>query len=225
MAALVFLAVLLIGGVGSVATILVLAVGRAAAKAERRRAEALYAWSTANGWRMREGDVPAAWRQRLAHLPRFRVRRLVYGTMGGLPVTAADCHYTAHSTDGQGNSQSSDVSLSVFVTRLPGIWPDIEVRGRRLGSRLLRALGRSSRVEVGHPLFDQRFTVEAADPRAAHAVLSPALVDAHLRGLAPQWSLRGGELLVTETGRLTPEDVLPGAQRVAWLAGLLVHRG
>jgi hypothetical protein len=225
MAALLLFAVILIGIVGTAATALVVAVGRAAARAERRRGEALYAWAAANGWQLREGDVPAPWRQRLAHLRSFRVRRLVYGAVGGLPVLAADCHYTAHGTDGQGNSQSTDVSLSVFVARLPGVWPDIEVRGRRLGSRLLRALGRSSRVEVGHPLFDQRFTVEAADPRAAHAVLSPALVDAHLRGLVPPWSLHGGELLVAEMGRLTPEDVLPGAQRVAWLAGLLIHRG
>jgi hypothetical protein len=225
MAALLIFAVLLIGGAAAVAVVLVLAVGRASAKAERRRKDAFYAWTMANGWQMREGDVPAAWRQRLSHLSRFRVRRLAHGTVRGLPVTAADCHYTAHSTDGQGNSQSSDVSLSVFVARLPGGWPDIEVRGRGLGSRLLRALGRSSPVEVGHALFDQRFRVEAADPRAARAVLSPALVDAHLRGHAPQWSIQGGELLITETGRLTPEGVLPGAERVAWLAGMLGHHG
>jgi hypothetical protein len=225
MAALLIFGIVLVAGAGAAATVLVLALGRAAAKAERRRKDALYAWSMASGWQVREGDVPAPWRQRLAHLPKFRVRRLVYGTVRGLPVVAADCHYTASSTDGQGNSQSSDVSLSVFVAHPPGVWPDLEVRGRGLGSRLLRALGRSSRVEVGHALFDQRFTVEAPDPRAARALLSPALVDAHLRGHAPQWSLYGGELLITETGRLTPEEVLPGAERVAWLAGMLGYRG
>lgn len=224
MAAIVIL-VVVIGGLAAVGTVAALAVGRAVARGERRRMDALYAWTMANGWRMQEGDASTSWRQRLSHLPQFGIRRLAYGTVRGLPVTAADCHYTVHSTDGQGNPQTSDMSLSVFVARLPGGWPDIEVRGRGLGSRMLRALGRSSPVEVGHPAFDQRFRVEAADPRAARALLSPALVDAHLRGLVPQWSLQRAELMITKTGRLNPEDVLPGAERVAWLAELLGHRG
>jgi hypothetical protein len=41
---------------------------------------------------------------------------------------------------------------------------------------LVVAVGRAA--ALGHPLFDQRFRVETADPRAAHALLSPALVEA-----------------------------------------------
>jgi hypothetical protein len=136
----------------------------------------------------------------------------------------ADCRYLTQSTDGQGNSQTSTVDLAVFVAALPGYWPDIEVRGRHLGSRILRALGRQAPVEIGHPLFDQRFRVETADPDAARALLSPGLVDAHLRGQAPLWSIRGGELMFAERGRLVPERVGPGVERLRWLAATLGAR-
>jgi len=216
---------LVIGGGVSAVVVLAVAVGRAAARAERRRRDAFYAWTMTSGWQLYEGDVATTWRHRFAHLSRFQIRRLAGAPVHGLPMTAADCHYVTHTTDGQGHSQTSDVSLSVFVARLPGRWPDIEVRDRGLGSRFLRALGRESPIEIGHPLFDQRFRVETADPRAAHALLSPALVDAHLRGQAPAWSIRGGELVIVEAGRLAPERIGPGVQRLGWLAELLGYRG
>lgn len=224
-AALLILFLLVIGGVVSGVVVLAVAAGRAAARAERQRRDAFYAWTMAGGWQMYEGDVATSWRHRFAHLSRFQIRRLAGATVHGLPMTAADCHYVTHTTDAQGHPQTNDVSLSVFVARLPGQWPDIEVRGRGLGSRFLRALGRQSPIEIGHPPFDQRFRVETADPRAAHALLSPALVEAHLRGQAPDWSIRGGELVIVEAGRLAPERVGPGVQRLGWLAELLGYRG
>lgn len=224
MVVIALIVLFLIGGAAAAVTLLTVAIVRANTRVERRRLDALYAWTMANGWQLQEGDVPTYWRQRLAHLSRFRIRRQAHAIVRGLPVTAADCHYTVHSTDGQGNSTSNDVSITVWVARLPGGWPDIEVRGRGLGSRMLRSLGRPSAIESGHPEFDQRFQVDAADPRAAHALLSPALVDAHLRGQAPQWSLHRGELVITQTGRLTPDAILPGVERLLWLAALLGHR-
>jgi hypothetical protein len=222
---LLILFVLLITGGVTAVTLLAVATRRAAVRLDRRRRDALYAWTMTRGWQFYEGDVPTSWRHRFARLSRFQIRRLTTGVVGGLPVTAADCHYVTHHTDGQGNPQTSNVDLSVFVARLPGMWPEIEVRGRHLGSRLLRAMGRSSRVEIGHPLFDQRFHVETADPRAAHALLSPALVDAHLRGQVPLWSIQGGELVMTERGHLSPERAGPGVDRLLWLATALGHRG
>lgn len=219
----VFMAVVVFGVIG-VGTILVIALVRAGAKAERRRLDALYAWTMANGWQLVEGNVDTPWRHRLAHLSRFGIRRLVYSVVHGLPVTAADCHYTTHSTDANGNSQSSTVALSVFVARLPGRWPDVEVRSRHLGSRLMRALGRQSRIETGHQLFDQRFSVAATDPGAVRALLTPALVDAHLRGQAPPWSLQGGELMLVASGRLNPDGIRPEIERLGWLAEMLGYR-
>ena len=61
--------------------------------------------------------------------------------------------------------------------------------------------------------------------RDAHVLLSPALVDAHLRDQAPPWSLRGGDLMITEQGRLTLERIGPGIQRLGWLAETLGYRG
>jgi hypothetical protein len=224
-AALLILFLLVVGGVVGGVTVLVIALGRAAARAERRRRDALYAWTMTCGWQLHDGDLATSWRHRFAHLPRFAIRRLATGSVHGLPMTAADCHYVTHTTDAQGNAQTSTVNLTVLVARLPGRWPDIEVRDRGLASRFMRALGRQSPVEIGHPAFDQRFRVETADPRAAHVLLSPALVDAHLRGQAPLWSLHGGELVIVEAGRLAPERLGPGIQRLGWLAELLGHRG
>lgn len=217
---LLFLAVLL-----GALVILVTAVRKAAIRAERRRRDALYAWTMVSGWRLYEGDLATSWRHRLHHLPGFRIRRLVTGMVYGLPVTAADCRYETSSTDANGNAQTSEVDLAVFVGVLPGGWPDIEVRPRRLGSRLLRALGRHSPVELGHPPFDQQFQVEAADPHTARTLLTPALVDAHLRGQVRGWSIQGGELLITETRRLTPEVIPPGADRLRGLAAMLGSSG
>jgi hypothetical protein len=217
---LLLLVLLFMGGVTGVVLLLV-AVRRAAVRLDRRRRDALYAWTMTRGWRLHEGDAPTSWRHRFSGLSRFQIRRLATGAVGTLAITAADCHYVTHHTDAHGTPQTTNVDLSVFVARLPGMWPDIEVRGRHLGSRLLRALGRSSRVEIGHPLFDQRFQVETADPRAAHALLSPALVDAHLRGQVPYWSLQGGELLITERGHLSPERAAPGVDRLVWLASAI----
>jgi hypothetical protein len=196
-----------------------------AVRAEQRMRDALYAWTMANGWQMHEGDADTSWRHRLSGLQRFSIRRLAFATVHGLPVTVADCRYATESTDGQGNSQSQWVDLSVFIARLPGGWPDIEVHNRRLGSRLMRALGRQSPVEIGHAMFDRRFQVVTADPRAAHVLLSPALIDAHLRDQAPPWSIRGGELMITEQGRLTLDRIGPGIQRLGWLAQALGYRG
>jgi hypothetical protein len=212
-----------------VAVAFLIALGAAArnraVRAERRMRDTLYAWTMANGWQMHEGDAHTSWRQRLSGLRRFGIRRFAFSTVHGLPVTVADCHYATESTDGEGRSQTQWVDLSVFVARLPGGWPDIEVHNRRLGSRLMRALGRQSPVEIGHAEFDRRFQVVTADPRAAHALLSPALVDAHLRDQTPQWSLRGGELMTVERGRLTLERIGPGIQRLGWLAQALGYRG
>jgi hypothetical protein len=196
-----------------------------AVRAARRSRDALYAWTMANGWQMQEGDVDTSWRRRLSGLQRFGIRRLAFGTVHGLPVTVADCRYATEYTDSEGQPQIQWVDLSVFVARLPGGWPDIEVHNRRLGSRFMRALGRQSPVEIGHAEFDRRFKVVTADPRAAHVLLSPALVDAHLRDQAPPWSLRGGELMTVEGGRLTLERIGPGIQRLGWLAETLGYRG
>jgi hypothetical protein len=67
--------------------------------------------------------------------------------------------------------------------------------------------------------------VATTDPRAAHALISPALVDVHLRGQAPPWSILNGELVIVEAGRLAPERLGPGIQRLGWPAELLGCRG
>jgi hypothetical protein len=201
-----------------------LLVGRAKAKAERRRRDAFHAWAAAHGWRGYEGDVPAVWRWRLSHLRGFAIRRLAVTTAYGLAITAADCRYEVHSTDGEGRPQTGAVDISVFLARLPGRWPDIDVQDRGFGSRVLRALGKRPPVATGQPEFDRKFRVEAPDPRAVR-LLSPALVRAHLKDQVPLWSLRGGELMFWEERRLAPEEIGPGVDCLRWLAGALGHRG
>lgn len=219
---MLFLAV--IGGVVATGIVAIVLVGRVGAKAERRRLDTLYAWTMANGWQLVEGDRATSWRPRLAHLSRFGIRRMVQSVVHGLPVTVADCHYTSYSTDANGNSQSSVISLSVFVARLPGRWPDVGIRGKSLTNSLMRALTGQPSIKIGHPAFDKRFVVSAADPRAPRALLSPALVEAHVNGQAPAWSLFGGELMIVESGRLTPARILAGVERLGWLAEMLGYR-
>jgi hypothetical protein len=67
--------------------------------------------------------------------------------------------------------------------------------------------------------------VETVDPYAVSRLLSPALVDAHLRGQIPNWSISAGELMVVEARRLAPEHILPGVERLRWLAAALGVRG
>jgi hypothetical protein len=67
--------------------------------------------------------------------------------------------------------------------------------------------------------------VETVDPYAVSRLLSPALVDAHLRGQIPNWSISAGELMVVEARRLVPEHILPGVERLRRLAAALGVRG
>ncbi|GLY82545.1 hypothetical protein [Actinoallomurus iriomotensis] len=219
-AAFMIVLLFVVGVVVAGTTVLFRALRTASIKAERRRLDAFYAWTMASGWRMHEGDAATRWRPRLAHLRGFRMRRFAYGTVGVLPVTAADCRYETTSTNSQG-TQTIEVNLAVFVATLPGMWPEITVGNRSLGSRVLQSLGGHSGTEIGHPEFDRRFRVDAADPYAARTLLSPALIDAHLRDQAPNWSISGGELMVVERHRLTPEHIPPGVDRLRRLAAVL----
>jgi hypothetical protein len=198
-------------------------LGRMRARAERRRRDAFHAWAAAHGWRGYEGDVQAVWRWRVAHLRGFAIRRLAVTTAYGLTLTAADCRYEVHSTDGGGRLQTSAVDLSVFLARLPGRWPDIDVQDRGFGSRVLHALGKRPPVATGQSEFDRKFRVEAPDPRAVR-LLSPALVRAHLRDEVPLWSLRAGELMFFEERRLVPEEIGAAVDRLRWLAGAFGYR-
>jgi hypothetical protein len=197
----------------------------AARKQQQRATDAFQAWALHSGWQLYVGDVPTPWRDRLSHLRRFYIRRLVRGTARGLAVAAADCGYEEQGVVVDGVQQTNHRDLAVFTALLPGMWPDIEVRPRGLGSRIMRSLGVRAAIDTGYPAFDQRFLVEVHDPSVVPALLSPGLVDAHVRGQAPPWSIRGGELLITEDVELTPELIGPGIDRLLWLAAMLGHRG
>ncbi|WP_146779075.1 hypothetical protein [Actinomadura craniellae] len=202
------------------------AADRRAEQADRRHPQELRSWAAAHGWDFHEGDVAAAWRGRFADLERFRVNRLVTGSVRGLRVTAADC---VHSTEIHESAPDVDGvtvpvhywlthRLAVHVAHLPGDWPEVTV-AKRLRAETAYGL-------TGVPEFDRWFHVGTSDPRAARALFSPALVDAHLNGqVPPSWSLRDGELLIEDRrDRLQPQLILPQAEKLRRLAELLGHR-
>jgi hypothetical protein len=218
---LILVVMVIFGGVAGVVGLII----AAAKKQQQRTNDAFHAWALNSGWQLYVGDVPTPWRDRLSHLRRFYIRRLVRGTARGLAVAAADCGYEKQGAIVDGVQQMDRRDLAVFTALLPGRWPDIEVRPRGLGSRVMRSLGARAQIGTGYPAFDQRFHVETQDPGVVPALLSPALVDAHVRDQAPPWSIRGGELLITEDVRLSPERFGPGIDRLLWLAAMLGHRG
>ncbi len=237
---------LLTGFVAIVLAIVGLALAAAARtrRTERReaarRSDALREWARVHGWQFHDGEVRAGWRDRLAAGNRdFTVHRLVHRDLPGGPVTVAACSYRVdfspalHEPGQRRRPDRVRAQLTVTLLRLPGHRPDVYVRRfepllrsqgwlpERYGEIAAAHLVRP--VPSGHPEFDGRVRVGSPDPASARALLTPAVIDAHLRRELDTWALCAGELTLVQETELRPDTVEPAVQRIHRLASLVTR--
>jgi hypothetical protein len=189
-----------------------------AQKQERRRRTTLASWAGARHWQVYPDDRMVPWK---ALLPgRGRLHLLLTGTYQGRPAATADYSYTTTSSSGDSTTTTTH-HYCAFVVHTRQRHPAVSVVSRGSGSKLWRNLTGPNRVEVGHPAFDERFKVVAADRNAARRVLGPQLVEAHLAGHLPDWHLYDQSLLTYHPGLLSPARIEAGLARTAAIADLI----
>ncbi|MGW3541192.1 hypothetical protein [Nocardia niigatensis] len=183
-------------------------------KAERDRKARLREWAVANGWTFQERSS-APWTARLPGRNRRGLGVTVTGRMSGRWVSVAEYSYETTTSTGDSTTSTTHRYL-VGLILLDRPHPALAVAQRGLMSQFGRALFGDKPTATGNVLFDARFRIAAADTAHAKAMISPALIAAHIAGTVPQWSLVGNELLaVVPGGKLQDPNVIP------WFAGRL----
>lgn len=165
-----------------------------------RRQKALATWAAQVGWTYLGTDPSLVDRWRGAPFGMGHSRRvseLAVGPFGSYRAMSFAYRYTT----GSGKNRTTHV-FHVATLAMPAWLPGVELTPQGLGARILTALGRQD-LEFESEDFNQRWRVEARDPRFAHAVLHPRMLERLVRPDAVGLSLR-----------------LAGSDVVCWSPGL-----
>jgi hypothetical protein len=144
------------------------------------------------------------------------------GSYQGHPFYCFGWEYVTSGAIGDGEGDGVHVARSVYTMELPGHVGHFSVRKHAAARRMF---GQND-VQVGHPEFDERFTVKGQEPTAAQQVLRGALLEFLLNDPRskdyPLWFL-GDRLLCSFTDRFSPADVEPALEFLAQVIGKLDH--
>ncbi|MGK8520971.1 hypothetical protein ACRS6B_05145 [Nocardia asteroides] len=201
-----------------------------AIRAERARKAHLRDWATAHGWTFLERSR-APWTERLPGRNSRGLGITMTGPLGGRWVTVAEYSYQTTSSSGYSSTTYSTTTTTthrffVILVLLDRMYPPVEVLPRGLFSKLGRAIFGDKPTATGNVLFDSRYRIATADPRCAEALIGPRLINAHITGAVPPWSLVGNELLtyIPTSGDLRDPTMIPGyAAPLLRVADLLGH--
>ncbi|THA24212.1 hypothetical protein E4198_05165 [Streptomyces sp. RKND-216] len=142
------------------------------------------------------------------------------GNYQGHPFYCFGWEYSTRGAMGDGESGGVRVVRSVYTVQLPCYVGYFSVRKH---SSARRMFGQND-VQVGHPEFDEQFTVNGHEPVAAQQVLRGSLLEFLLNDSRskdyPLWFL-GDRLLCSFTDRLSPPDVEPALEFMAQVVGAL----
>jgi hypothetical protein len=225
----------LIAGAGILCLLVValtIAAVIAGRRRERRRTDRLQAWARQNGWTVI--PHPAVhWGARLPGGNRRGVTVAVSGAVSGRPVSVAEYVATVAQTtsapDGMGGTTTSTTTTThhytAAVAALSRPMPYVAVERRGRVSRLARAVLGPGETASGNADFDRAFRIRTAEPAGVRRWCTPALIDAHLRGQMPDWSVTGTEVLTFRAGRLDPSTIPDEAARIAFLGAHLDRGG
>jgi hypothetical protein len=200
--------------------VLAVPLGLLGARRTRRRRAAMTDWALRNGWTAAPA-LAAEWIGRLPGRNRRGVSLALSGTVRGWPVTVAEYSYTTATSGSDGQTQTTHRYI-VVVVRMPAPSPAVTVKPRGAGSRALRAIFGSRAGPSDNDEFNRRFDVDTEDPVTAQRLFTAALVNQHLAGELPHWSLSGHDLVTYQSGRIArPEDVPGHADPLIRVAALL----
>ena len=169
---------------------------------EKARVEGLRQWAVRYGWTVT--TKPAVdWGQRMPGHNKRGVTLALSGGLAGRSVTIAEYYYSRTSTTSSGNGYSTETTRTyryvLLVVRLARPGPTMAVVERGALSRFGRILFGDNATAVGQPDFDRTYRVVTKDRMA---MLAPTLVQEHVQGRVPEWSLYGNELLTYRGGRI-----------------------
>jgi hypothetical protein len=206
---------------GVVFVLIVVVVALVAVLTRRRRrgrAGRLEGWAHENGWTVTRRPV-VDWGVRLPGGNRDGIATMISGRVRGRPVSVAEYVVTGGRTDVTMVSPDNiyAVTVAVLAQPLPGI--SVEPRGpTSLRDQVVAGPGESA---TGNVAFDRTYRIRTNDPDAVPRWCTSQVIEAHLRGQIPAWSVHGNELLTYENGRLIPAAIPGRIGPVTYLADLL----
>ncbi|MEV4255357.1 hypothetical protein AB0J52_19570 [Spirillospora sp. NPDC049652] len=213
--------------VGAVAMVAIGASRDRATAAEDDRVRRLRDWAAEHRWTFHEGDLRVPWRGQVG-CDGFRVRELLTGHVGGLPVSLGHGTYPTSRVvtgpDGARRTETITHHLTVLVVEMDDPGPGLEVPPRGVGSRLLSVFGHGTAVDGGDGRSGEHPPLGSAAPAVPRDHLSSDLIRAHLDGEPPLWGPRRGELMVVRHTSLHPADLDEHLGTLRRLTELLGHR-
>jgi hypothetical protein len=119
--------------------------------------------------------------------------------------------------NGSSTSSSTTYHYVLLVARLNRPGPSISVYRRGALSKFGRSLFGDCATAIGHEPFDIEYRVAAKDASVVPYVLRLALVQEHVAGRLPEWSLEGQDLLTYRRGLIGDAATIP-VQFAPWCA-------
>jgi hypothetical protein len=178
------------------------AVVRGRRKTRLRWAE-LQLWAEANNWTLVSRPV-VDWGSRMPGGNKRGVELALHGEMWGRRTSIAEYSYgESTSTAGPDGSTSTTVTTHEYVLVVvhldrPSGYLGVQPRG--VLSRWGRTLFGTG-TAIGDERFDREYRM-VGDPAATTYRLSPELVEAHVAGAVPPWTVYGPDLLTWYPGRI-----------------------
>ncbi len=175
---------------------------------QARRGRQLKAWAAASGWTVVGSDPSLVDRWRGAPFGVGRSRRateVMVGRWGDRPAVSFTYTYVT----GSGKSQTTH-RYHVLALPLPAWLPDLELTPDGFGSKLLTMLGAGD-IQFESEDFNRAWRVAAANPKLAHDVVHPRLME---RLMAPdavgsRLHIAGTDIVSWAAGH-TSTDRIPG---------------
>jgi hypothetical protein len=186
--------------VALMAVLIVVGVRREREHRQRIRQLAAY-----HGWTVTERPV-VEWTTRLPGRNKRGVSTLMSGMAYGWPASVAEYSYSTTSTDSNGGTTTQHHHFIVAAVQLDEPYPPVAVELRGAMSRFGRTLFGANAAATGDDEFDREFRVKTRDPALARTLIGPALIDDHLAGRVPEWSIAGHYLLTWQPGRIGRTD-------------------
>jgi len=175
----------------------------------RKRVEAAKRWAEMIGWTWVGADNSLAHRwngQPFGTGDGRRASEVMTGSFGPYRGTSFAYRYTS----GSGKERTTHV-FGVTTLSLPTFLPTLELTPENLGTRIVRAFGGQD-IQFESEDFNRRWRVAARDPKFAHDVLHPRVLERLVRGDTAGMSVRieGTDILCWTVG--TPDLDLLGTR-------------
>jgi hypothetical protein len=178
-------------------------------------------WAAEHGWRVQDEDaaLSAFVRALIGHQPAGRHRQLVHDVVVGRrddrpaysftytwDVPIDDLGTLARSYEAAWRTGSAHV----VAVPLDRVVPMVQVTPEGVGSGLTTAVGRQD-IQFESAAFNRAYRIVADDPRVAHAVLHPRLMEQLLSpsALGTSWRIEHGWVFAWAPGKARVDQILP----------------